>query len=270
MGFMEFAKELKKESELNSRTDAEIFTDTLDQFIIDSKLQGVKKERLAFRPSSYYRCLRQVWYFLNEFPQDLKINPQGERRLKVGTALHEWVQRDIIMELAKNSTDFSLLTKEDMPVYGMEGIEFIDEHQSAEIEIKFLDHRFSRIFPISAMIDGAFHFKGKDYIFEFKTIQPYDYKSLNEPLPDHKKQGAIYSMCLGIPNVMFLYLDKGTQRWKAFSVTYTNEQYDWIKRRIDTIEHFIGEKILPEREVSKDCTYCPYKKFCDFDTKELK
>lgn len=270
MSFMEFAKEIKKEMELNKRTEGEIFTDTLDQFIIDSKLQNIKKERLAFRPSSYYKCTRQVWYFLNEFPQDLKVDPQSERRLKVGTALHEWVQRDILMELDKNSSDFKLLKKEDMPVYGIEGIEFIDEHQAAETEIKFLDYRFSRIFPISAMIDGAFYFKGKNYIFEFKTIQPYDYKSLKEPLPDHKKQGAIYSLCLGIPNVMFLYLDKGTQRWKAFSTTYTDVHYNWIKRRIDMLEYYTEKKILPEKEVSRDCNYCPYKKFCDSNIEELK
>jgi CRISPR/Cas system-associated exonuclease Cas4 (RecB family) len=266
MSFLDLVKEIQ----LTNKTDAELFVDLLDKFIIDSKINNQKEERLAFRPSSYYKCTRQVWYFLNEFPQDLKVNPQSERRLKVGTALHEWIQRNILMELDKNSSDFKLLKKEDMPVYGIEGIEFIDEHGAAETEIKFLDYRFSRIFPISAMVDGAFHFKGKDYIFEFKTIQPSDYKSLKEPLKDHKKQGAIYSLCLGIPNVMFLYLDKGTQRWQAFSFVYSENHYLWVKRRIDIIEHYVEQKILPPKEVSKDCTYCPYKKFCEKDAKEFK
>jgi CRISPR/Cas system-associated exonuclease Cas4 (RecB family) len=268
MGFTNFANLIQKEIKESNKTEGELFTDYLDRFIVDRKLKSDKEERIAFRPSSYYKCPRQVWYFFKKFPKTGEVEARLERVFNVGTALHVWVQMDILTELDKENKDFKLLNKKDLPVYGNPGIEFIDEHESADTEIKFLDHRFSLYYPISAMVDGAFHFNNSDYIFEFKTINPYQFKNLKEPLLEHKKQGAIYAMCLGIYKVMFLYLNKANQEWVAFSVAYDEKSFDWVKKRIFFIEKSVKDNILPEREVSHDCNYCPYKKFCDFDRKE--
>lgn len=268
MGFTNFADLVQKEIKAGNKTEGELFTEYLDNFIVERKIKETKEERLAFRPSSYYKCPRQIWYFLKGFPKKGNMEARLERILGVGTALHVWVQMNVLAELDKVDKNFKLLTKEDMPVYRTQGIEFIDEHESADIEIKFLDSRFSLYYPISAMVDGAFHFNNSDYIFEFKTINPYQFKDLKEPLFEHKKQGAIYAMCLGIPKVMFLYLNKANQEWVAFTVYYDEKAFNWVKKRITFIEQAVLENKLPEREVSHDCGYCPYKKFCDFDRKE--
>jgi CRISPR/Cas system-associated exonuclease Cas4 (RecB family) len=259
-----FAKEIKN----NIKTEGDTFTDLLDNFI-GLKFNVKREGRLAFRPSSYYKCNRQVWYFLKGFPEKINMTSKTHRILGVGTALHEWVQNNILTELNKESNNFTLLTKFEIPSFNKKGITFIDEHNSSPIEIKFLDERFTHLFPISAMVDGAFEFNNKYYIFEFKTMNSTAYSFLKKPLEDHIKQGAIYSLCLEIPNVMFLYLNKSTEDWKAFNIKYDYKSHDWVKQKLNYLENYVEQDILPEREVSKNCSYCPFKKYCDYDKKVI-
>ena len=84
---------------------------------------------------------------------------------------------------------------------------------------------------------------------------------------DHIKQGAIYALSTGVRSVMFLYLCKGTQEWKAYLITYSDEQIQWVIDRIQASEKYVIENELPPKEISNQCKWCGYKTLCD---KELK
>lgn len=266
MSLATLAAKLRKEAREAEKTYEERFLEALDKYLVDTRKKQDEsyEERLAFRPSSYAKCMRQVQYFLKGFPKKGKVIARSRRILEVGTALHEWIQRDIFMDPALEDYGIKLMLAEDLPVYGKEGITFIRGHKAPEMEIKFLDTRYTQKFPISAMIDGAFRFETRDCLFEFKTINTKDFEFMIEPLPAHIKQGALYALCLEIPNVLFLYMDKNTQAFKAFLVTYTPEQLEWVRNRIETIEnHTLNDVLLPMEKDFMNCRYCSYSKYCD-------
>jgi len=286
MSLKKIANKVKKENKANDLTITELFTATLDEFLINRETK--KSSRLAFNPSGYYKCSRLLFYKLRNVGGGTKKKfARSERILNHGTVIHEWVQREVLMEIdKKEDSKIKLIPMNELPSYGKEGIEYIphpldraiisvsDTGESKIIEqfsstpnteIKFIDRRWTKVFPISAMIDGAFTFMNKDMVFEFKTINPNDFTNLIEPLVDHIKQGAIYALSTGIRNVMFLYYNKGNSEWRAFLVEYTQEQLDWVVNRIQTIENMVLNLILPPKEESNNCNFCEFRSLCEKD-----
>lgn len=270
MSLKNLAKAIKKEHKEANKTIEEKFIGEVDKYLVDKAIrEGEEKgRRLAFRPSQYSKCQRLTYYFLKGVDGDKKIYPRSQRILQVGTQLHEWIQRDVFMEMDKEGYPIRLLPKEELPFYGVDGVEIIEEHGAPPMEIKFLDYRYTEKFPISAMIDGAIEYDNYPMLFEFKTINPKDFEYLIEPLVDHTKQGALYALSIGIRKIMFLYLCKGTQNLKAYLVTYTDEQLDWVARRLKNIENHVLNDTLPDKEEGISCRFCEYASVCKSDLKE--
>lgn len=266
MSLKSLANKVKKENKEHDKTFEEKFIGQVDQFLVAPPKEE-RPTRLAFRPSSYAKCQRLVYYFLKGIKEKKKENPRSKRILEVGTALHEWIQTEVFMKMDLEDYQIKLVPKEELPSFGQEGIQFLEEHNAPPMEVKFLDHRWTEKFPISAMVDGSMTFMNKDMLFEFKTINPNDFDLLIEPLTDHIKQGAIYSLSTGVKSVMFLYLCKGTQQLKSYLITYRQEQLDWVVNRIRSIEGYVLRDELPPKEESKHCTWCGYKTLCDKNLK---
>jgi CRISPR/Cas system-associated exonuclease Cas4 (RecB family) len=120
------------------------------------------------------------------------------------------------------------------------------------------------------MVDGCINFMGQDFLYEFKTIKGEKYDQLIYPLKEHIKQGAIYSLSIGLP-VMFHYINKNNQQWKTFFIEYKQEQLDWVVKRINTIEdYYLRDELPPKEECDENCRFCAYKKYCrkDADKKD--
>lgn len=262
MSIADIAKQVKKEQKKIDRPLGEVFTDTLDSFISSHRSSTAREESFSLKPSSYYGCMRKTWYSLLRFPKSGTINAKSQRILEVGTALHEWVQRDILM---LEGCPITLVPKEELPVKESNEVKFIKEHDAPEMELKLLDKRYTKKYPVSMMVDGIIHFDSKDMVFEFKTINPDGFKSLYEPLLEHKMQGALYCLCTGLRNIMFLYLEKGRQEWKAYHTEINEEQIEWVKNRLVEIENLVLSLSLPPKEENKYCRYCTYQKYCKKD-----
>jgi CRISPR/Cas system-associated exonuclease Cas4 (RecB family) len=254
MSLKNLAKRVKSTEKELSKSIEQKFIDSIDKFIVQKR---DRKGSRSIKPSSYYNCTRQVWYDLLDYPAKHKPSARGNRIMEVGTQLHEYVQ-DILM----NMDEITLIPHEELPAYGAEGVEFILEHQSSPMEVKVKDQRFTKKYPLSYMVDGAIEYQGIRYLFEFKTINTKDFGYLFEPLKDHLMQGAIYAMSLGISKVMFLYLDKNDQNFKAYVHTYTEEELEFCKNKILEIEKHLLNLTLPPKEESYKCKYCSFKTFC--------
>lgn len=265
MGLKSLANQIKKEQREANKSFEEKFIDEIDLFLVDKakKERDKDERRLAFRPSQYFKCERQTYYFLRGIKGKEGIYPRSQRIMQVGTQLHEWIQRDIFMEMDKKEYPIRLLPKEELPFYGEEGVEILEIHSAPPMEIKFLDYRFTEKFPISAMIDGAMEYGGYPFLFEFKTINPKDFEYLIEPLSAHVQQGAMYSLSIGIRKIMFLYLCKSTQNLKAYTVDYTDEQMQWVVDKIQGIEMKVLNNELPDKDGDGlTCRFCPYNSLC--------
>jgi CRISPR/Cas system-associated exonuclease Cas4 (RecB family) len=221
---------------------------------------------MTIKPSSYFRCMRKTWYDLLQYPAKNKISPKGTRVFAVGTATHEYIQDGILKLMAEdeNFPQFSLVPAEELPCYGKDTVEVVADHPGSDIEIKIRDTGLTEKYPVSYMVDGAFEFRGTRYIFEFKTMNSKEFEYLIEPKRDHIAQGAVYALCTGIRKVMFLYMNKDTQELKAYVNNYTDEQLEWAKNRIVTIDNKLVNLELPEQEASSDeCRWCPYRTMCE-------
>lgn len=256
MGLANLAKMIKDDQKKQSETLEERFLKALDSHFLKSES---RKGRLAFRPSGYYKCKRSTYYFLSGEEGKKTTTARSRRILDVGTELHSWIQDKVLMQLGADHP-IKLLPPEELPRY--KEIEVIRDHGSSDMEVKFLDKTWTKQFPVSAMVDGWLEFENTPMLFEFKTINHKDFEYLIEPLVDHTKQGALYALCTGVMNVLFLYLDKNTQELKAFVKTYTPEQVEWVRNLIVEIEDSVLSGTTPPPEASRQCSWCEYKGLC--------
>lgn len=265
-GLKGLANQIKKEIKEANKPVGEQFIDEIDKYLIASRSKREEENSISIKPSSYYKCIRSQWYSLLRFPKKKKWYPRSIRILENGTTLHEWIQREVFMDMENfGECKIKLIPPEELPNYDIEEIEFIKEHDAPEMEVKFRDRRHTEKYPVSAMIDGFMEFINQQMLFEFKTIKPEDFALLFEPLKDHIKQGAIYALCLGVPRVMFLYYDKGEHHFKAYLVEYNDDQVTWAKMRIQQIEEYLLALELPPKEESSNCRFCDYKDLCEKD-----
>lgn len=263
MSMKKLIQGIKKDVKESNKPISQQFLDTIDTHLI--KLGGGDFESKSLKPSSYYRCMRSTFYSLMEFPKKDVVNARSQRIFRVGNALHNDIQ-DLLLDMSKTSgAGVKLIPTEETPASKSGGITFIKEHNSHVIEAKFKDTRYTEKYPVSAMVDGLIEFQGIQMIFEYKTCKDSIFNSLIEPSVDYIKQGAIYSLCLGIRQVLFVYINKDTQDMKCYHVTYTDAQLQWVTDRLTCIEKYLLAKELPPKEESSSCRWCSYKTICEKD-----
>lgn len=258
MGLKNLAKMIKLEQKEASKTTEQLFIESIDSFLVSRPARPPSK---TINPSSFYKCKRQLYYKLLDFPQNAKIFARGQRILGVGTALHEYIQEDVLMQM----DEIELIPHEELLMYGAEGVEIIKEHNAPDMEVKARDYRFTKKYPLSYMVDGAFYYKNISYLFEFKTMNTKEFEYLIEPKKEHIAQGSLYALSIGIPRVMFVYMNKNTQDLKSYIITYTDDQLSWTKDRLTDLERSVLNLELPDEEECQNCRYCPYKAFCNKD-----
>lgn len=279
------AKRVKEEQAEREKTVSERFIDEIDSYLVKNRNTRYEKEfqysGFYIRPSNYYKCMRQIWYKTLRFPSKELFKAKGIRTLEIGTALHEWVQREVFMQ---EDFPFKLIPPEEIPVFGTEGIEIFTKEQNRlenrpEMEIGWVDKRWTKKYHLYSIIDGALDVYSVYKLFEFKTINPDDYKYLYEPHDEYKKQSALYSLSLDIDDTIFLYLNKGNSEWKALEHHTTEEQKEWSLNRIQKLDNCLVSLILPEKEIqplpkyganATACNWCAYQHLCENDVCEAK
>jgi len=131
MGLEKLAKTIKSEIKKQEETLAERFINELDLYLIRSRVAERETQEAKtgkyIRPSSYHKCLRQLWYKMKSFPCKENNTAKGIRTLEIGTSLHEWVQRDIFM---KPDAPFPYVPVNELPFLNREGVELFTEKQS--------------------------------------------------------------------------------------------------------------------------------------------
>ena len=112
------------------------------------------------------------------------------------------------------------------------------------------------------MCDGLVFYKGEYYIIEIKTESTHKYGSHEEPWPAHKLQAACYSMCIGVPKVIFLYENRDNCDKKGYLFEVPEAMIDKIGNTIAYVDNCVVKGIVPPKELDK-CTYCKYKMECE-------
>ncbi len=106
-------------------------------------------------------------------------------------------------------------------------------------------------------------------IHEYKSINDNGYTNLKSPKVDHKWQASIYSRVFDVPIVVYLYINKDSNKLVDFPVPFDFELWTSIEQKIEKIQHYVnGQQVPPWEETSavlkpKDCESCPYLRICN-------
>lgn len=221
-----------------------------------------------FRPSSLAGCQRMLYYMRKGAEQDKeKIDDVWAYNmvgiLESGTDRHERIQR-VIQEMDKTGSlkmlDIEKVVKE-IRKWGVK-TEFVKWNEDkTEARCKNEDLR------IYFQPDGVVEFEGKRMLLEIKTANIYKFnnvKKANAPLEEHIIQASAYGMGLDIDEIMFFYEDRDFTQHHLMLYTITEEDKDYIRKKVAKVDKCIQEDELPEAEKEK-CMYCSYKQKCQED-----
>ena len=118
---------------------------------------------------------------------------------------------------------------------------------------------------MSFLCDGIVKYKSKYYILELKTETTNKFWSRKGVDPNHYNQATAYSLALGIPDVLFVYICRDNLEMKSFLFKVTDEMRTNLQAMIEDCEnHVINGTIpdIPEEASAKFCQYCGYKQYC--------
>jgi CRISPR/Cas system-associated exonuclease Cas4 (RecB family) len=208
-------------------------------------------------------CLRQMYYILVEAPVDGKetVDPNMYLIQKDGTYMHTVLQE--ILAGAKNQGIEMLDPEAEIVKARQQGIDTIVIPSTHADDSPYEIHCYNRTYGISFKFDGMGIFMKKKFILEIKNEDHYKFLKRAQPEPEHiAPQGTMYSLCLGVNYVLFIYVNRNYKRRKAYLVEITESMRQNQLDRIKLVRYASKKGLVPIKEVSKTCRYCNYKKLC--------
>jgi CRISPR/Cas system-associated exonuclease Cas4 (RecB family) len=217
-------------------------------------------------PSQINKCLKILWYACNDYTEQFEeyIDPRLRMIFDIGHGWHNVMQN----------------------FYGKRGAWCDPEHYHAEV----------RIDPESANPDGSPKWPvANDYwirgsvdglidnyyivtpslgdvsirvVHEYKTINSANFAKLNRPKPEHKWQATIYSVCLDVPIVVYVYTNKDDCKMVDFPVSYDHGIWNEVSIKIRRVQELTNSERQPDwGETSavlnpRECMECAARKFC--------
>jgi CRISPR/Cas system-associated exonuclease Cas4 (RecB family) len=106
-------------------------------------------------------------------------------------------------------------------------------------------------------------------IHEYKSIKDSEYDALKSPKVDHKWQATIYARVFDIPLVVYLYINKDSNKLKDFPVPFDFTMWEYIEKKIAAVQYYVERKEVPPWEATsavhkpRECEQCPYLRMCN-------
>ncbi len=188
------------------------------------------------RCSSLYWSTRRLYYQSIRTDEDIQVNTSmSDRRLTVGTRIHE--SRQEALDICNSFSGIP------------------------EFELEELEKRASsEEWMLSGTVDALMKINGKEYVWEFKTINSNQFSRLLAPLPDHHWQGGGYMILFDRP-VLFTYENKDTHEMKH----YVLNDFSWrdkVKDKLITLKKYLELGTAPTDCEGNCSSWCQYKKIC--------
>lgn len=222
------------------------------------RLDTPRKPSPSYHPSSIWGCCRNLYFQIVQADLDAgaTMDYQILEMADSGTDRHERIQKAIIQ-----------MQKLGYPIEWVDIEKYLENREDLGTRVKAVKGLefalFNDIYNMSFRCDGLIRFKGKLYILEIKTEIEMKWIGRTCPSFDHLKQATAYSLALGIEDVMFIYENRNTCAKKIYIQTIETDDRDQIQDKIDYVDSFVKDGIVPPKEESlNNCKYCNYKKEC--------
>ena len=225
------------------------------------EIQSVKNSRppsQSYKPSSM-NCIRNMYFQIMGATQD-----EGAPAYTIvgicnsGSDIHQRIENEMDCEYvnvanyvrSRELTHINIVKEPDF--------------ENGEYETKLFDTKLN----ISFLCDGIIRYKGKYYILEIKTENSSKFMERKGVDPKHYMQGTAYSTIFGIPNVIFVYINRDVMTMKSFMFTPTDDQIQDFLGKISTCDTYVNQHKLPpkpENASAKFCAYCSYRELCKLE-----
>lgn len=214
-------------------------------------------------------CDRQMFYILTNAKADKVSTTDPKMTLiqHVGTFIHEEVQT-ALSQLHTERIQW-VDPHEVLKLAEEKGLHTSIVETTHDSKSKYELHLYNSEWDISFQCDGFLRLDGKLYILEIKSEEHMKNMKRIGPEPQHEEQASCYSLCLGIEDVLFIYINRNYMSAKPYYFRVLNEDRDIIKEKIIRVKKSVSSKLLPPREKCKSCQYCNYKTICKADLNPL-
>ena len=119
---------------------------------------------------------------------------------------------------------------------------------------------------ISGRADAIVTLSNELYVVDFKSMNSYKFKMLEEPLEDNVNQIQLYMHYFGIKKGILLYVNKDTLSLKEFLVNYNPGLANALMCSLENLKQKIDTNVVPARLLdypeNTQCRYCSFKEIC--------
>lgn len=242
----------------------------IEQQFLQDLTTSIEKavEQNATKPSQTYKpsgmnCERaMVYQVLGVEPDKGKTSYQLEGICESGTDRHIRIQQAI-----ENMNKVLGIDSEYINV-----ADFVTQRNLSDLEIKGQNGMETKLYHtklnMSFMTDGIIRYKGKYFIFEFKTETADKFYQRKDVDPKHYNQATAYSLAFGLNNVLFIYENRNTLDKKAYIREVTDEMRNELINKLKYCDSFVEQNKVPPKPLDADkkkCAYCAYKSKCERD-----
>lgn len=234
------------------------FAKDLERSIELTDIKNSRKPSQTYKPSSL-NCLRQMYYQVKGVePEQSESNYSSIGICNSGSDIHNWIQNSI-SHMKENGIDCEYIDVE----------EFVKNRNLEDIEVKGKQGNETKLYNkklnISFLCDGIIKYKGIYRILEIKSETNGKWTSRSSVDYKHHNQAICYSTCLGLDEVVFLYVSRDLLFIKPFLYQVNQEMKDNLVNRLHSCDKYLIDNIVPPKEDTTSCTYCKYKKQCGKD-----
>lgn len=228
------------------------------------ELNDAKGHRLpskTYKPSGM-NCIRASFYqIVGKEPDDGCTSYISVGICNSGSDIHVRVQT-AVSEMKQNGIDCEYVNVADF--VKDRGLDYLDVKALSGMETKL----YHKTLNMSFMCDGIIRYNGHYYILELKTESSNKFFSRKGVDESHYNQATAYSIALGLPEIIFIYISRDTLDMKSFLFVPTDEMKQDLIGYIEECDGYVKRLIAPPKpeDVSKKaCTYCGYKNQCKKD-----
>ena len=215
----------------------------------------------TYKPSGM-NCIRASYYQVSGVQPD----PSNSNYTLVGicnsgTDIHVRIQT-AVEQMKENGMNCEYIDVADF--VKQRNLDYLDIVSKNGMETKLYHKKLN----MSFMCDGIIKYKNHYYILELKTESSFKFVNRKDVDSSHYNQGTAYSIAFGIPEVLFVYINRDVLDMKAFMFVPTDEMKQNLIGYIEDCDGYVSRMIpppKPENILKKTCTYCGYKTQCQKD-----